>query len=326
MATVQNLAFISKERLKDLISFVNFEYNNSGFPPFPLDIIHYLLPLRLKFLKESYVAADDNKVYGLISLEKDDSNPKRLKISQLFLRENSIEYAELLINYVVNKFLAKGAESFFVVVDEADDKMLKLLSDVCKFRILADEYLFKIKKSDFPYEKEHGYNFIKFSKNYETAKIADLYNGLINSHQQPAFQINEKFFNDSIFVGIKNKISFKYVLVNPENKSLFGYFVISTRNGSDFILDVVLAPSYEVYLADILKFVKSEISKRNPSWTLYIKIKSYFINHKILLDVMKNYDFEPFKKSKILVKDLYKEIKTDNPLYNKQIVFNAPAY
>ena len=122
MATIQNLAFMSKERLKDLISVVNFEYNNSGFPPFPLDIIHYLLPLKLKFLKETYVAADENKVYGLISLEKDDSNPKRLKISQLFLRENSVEYAELLINYVVNKFLAKGAESFFVVVDEADEK------------------------------------------------------------------------------------------------------------------------------------------------------------------------------------------------------------
>jgi len=67
-------------------------------------------------------------------------NRKKLKISQLFLEENSIEYGELLINYVVNKFLAKGAQSFCVVVDEADDKLLKLFNDVCKFRTIADEY------------------------------------------------------------------------------------------------------------------------------------------------------------------------------------------
>ena len=109
MAIIKNLVFCSKDRLKNLTSFVNPEYNVSGFVPFPLDVMHYLLPFKLKFLKESYVALDNGKTYGLITLEKDDANRNRLKISQLFLEENSIEYGELLINYVVNKSLAQGA-------------------------------------------------------------------------------------------------------------------------------------------------------------------------------------------------------------------------
>ena len=328
MAIIKNLVFCSKDRLKNLTSFVNPEYNVSGFVPFPLDVMHYLLPFKLKFLKESYVALDNGKTYGLITLEKDDANRNRLKISQLFLEENSIEYGELLINYVVNKSLAQGAESFYVVVDETDDKMLKLLTKICKFRILGDEKLFKIKKSDFAYQKNTSFEFIRFSKNSESAKIAELCNSLISSHQLPSFEISNEYFKDSIFTGLKNKMVFKYVLENTTNKKIFGYFAISTRNNKDFTLDAILAPTFEIYLTDILKFVKCEISKRSLEWTLYVRIKSYFTNHDVLLDVLQNYDFKCYKKSKILVKSLYRTVKADNILSGKQIIFNdiTPAY
>ena len=328
MAIVKNLAFISSDRLKKLPALNGFEYNSSSFTPFPLDVIHYLLPLKLKFLKESYAVIDNGRIYGLITLEADECNRKKLKISQLFLEENSIEYGELLINYVVNKFLAKGAESFYVVVDEIDERMLKLFCDVCKFRNVAEEYLFKLKKSDFLYDKETTFEFIRFSKNSESSKILNLYNGLINSHQLPSFEANEKHFKNNIFVGIKNKVSFRYVLECNKSKKIFGYFVISTKNNKDFILEAALAPSYEVYFADILKFAKSEISKRNTGWVLHLKIKSCFINYNALLEVIKNYDFKCTKKSKILVKDLFKAVKADNPIYDERIIFNdiTPAY
>jgi len=328
MAIVKNLAFVSSDRLKKLTTMSGFEYNNSGFTPFPLDIIHYALPLKLKFLKETYAVIDNGKIYGLITLEVSDFNRKKLKISQLYLEENSTAYGELLINYVVNKFLAKGAESFYVVVDEADDKILKLFCDVCKFRVAADEYLFKLKKSDFSYQKGAGSEFIRFSKNTESKKIADFYNGLINSSQLPSFEINEKYFKDNIFVGIKNNFSFKYILECDKSKKIFGYFVISTKNNKDFVLETALTPSYEVYLGDILKFTNYEISKRNTAWTLHIKVKSYFSNHNTLLDTLEGFNFKYTKKSKILVKDLFKSVKADNPLFDKRIIFNdiTPAY
>ncbi len=328
MAIIKNLVFCSKDRLKNLTSFLNFEYNPEGFPPFPLDVISYLLPFKMKFVKESYVALDNGKAYGLITLEKDDYNKNRLKISSLFLEENSLEYGELLINYVVNKFLAKGAESFSVVVDETDDKMLKLLSDVCKFRVLADEYLFKIKKSDFQYQKDTSFEFIRFSKNTESAKISELVNNEISSYLLPVFEMNEECFKDNVFVGLKSKIVFKYVLENTQNKKLFGYFTISSGNNKDFILDVVLSNAYEAYFFDVLKFVKSEISKRSPGWTLYVRVRGCFSNYNVLLDVLQSYDFKCYKKSKILVKSLYKTVKADNTAAGKQIIFNdiTPAF
>ncbi len=328
MAIVRNLAFISSDRLKGITSNSGFEYSVSGFALFPFDVINYILPLKLKFLKESYAVLDDNKIYGTITLEVDDANRQKLKISQLFLEENSIGYGELLINYVVNKFLAKGAKSFYVVVDETDNKILNLFENICKFRIMADEYLFKLKKTDFSYEKEQSFEFIRFSKNTESAKIAELYNGLINSHQLPSFECNKKYFEDNIMVGIKNNVSFKYVLECDKTKKIFGYFIISTKNEKDFILEAIVVPSYEIYLMDILKFAKIEISKRSSNWTLHVKFRSYFSNCNVLLDVMKSYDFKYAKKSKILIKDLYKAAKVSNSLYDKRIIFNdiTPAY
>ena len=206
--------------------------------------------------------------------------------------------------------------------------MLKLVSDVCKFRILADEYLFKIKKSDFSYQKDTSFEYIRFSKNSECVKISEFCNSLISSHQLPIFEMDTESFKDNILVGLKNKVVFKYVLENTENKKIFGYFTVSTRNNKDFALDAILASGYEVYLADILKFVKLEISKRNSGWTLYVRIKSCFVNHKMLLEILENYDFKCYKKSKILVKSLYKTVKADNTISGKQIIFNdiTPAF
>ncbi len=325
MATIKNLAFIPKDKLRALASNSKINDCLRDFPA-PLDTFHGILPLRFKFLNEFYAAVDDNKIYALISIEKDNNRTNSLNISKIYIDEAVLKYGELLINYVVSKFLSQGAESFFTVVDETDDKMLKLFSDVCKFRIQAAEYLYKIKKSDFPYQKDTSYEFIRFSKNYETSKIANLYNGQLKSHQLPVFGVADSCLKDPLFVGIYNNIAFRYVLENTAKNIIFGYFTISTKNNTDFLLDVVLLNSYEAFLADILKFTKSEISKRNTSWTLYLRLRDCFVNCKAMLDVMKNYDFTHYRKSKILVKDMFKTAKAGNSIYNKQIIFDAPAY
>ncbi len=326
MATIKNLAFIPKNKIKAMVlhSKIDAGYLD-GFSS-PLDIVHSMLPFKFKFMKETYLTTDENRIYALLSLEKDDSNAKRLNITQLLVDQTCIKYAELLIKHILKQFLTQGAESFVAIVNETENEKLKLLSDSCKFRIQANEYMFKIKKSDFPYHKDSSYEFIRFSKNYEVSKIAKLYNSLLKSHQMPVFKISEECLRDAIFVGIRNNIVFKYILENTSNNKIFGYFTISTNNNSDFFLDTVLLDSYEAFLVDILKFTKSEISKRSTNWTLYLRVRDCFINCDAILDIMKNYDFLWFSKSKIMVKDLFKTAKVDNSIYNKQIIFDAPAY
>lgn len=327
MATVKNLALFSKDKIKGLTPLVDFECNTGSMPPV-VDILHSFLPLGLKFLKESYAIADAGRVLGFITLDKDDFNSKRLIISQLFLEKNSLEYGEELINFVTNKFLSLGAKSFLTVVNEDSPGAVKLLTEVSKFRILGYEYHFVLRPSDFSFEKGFPYEFIKFAKNQQASKIADLCNSLIYSNLLPSVEINEKCFFDHIFVGLRNRVTFRYVLENSENKKIFGYFTISTPNNKDFVLEAMLAPSFEAYFSDVLKFAKAEISKRTSGWTLHVKIKSCYMNYRALLGVMQNYDFKPQGKSKILTKDLYKALKTGDKAYKGRVILNdiTPAY
>lgn len=328
MAIIKNLAFVSKSKLKNLIPYLDFGPENSYRGPFLLDVIHSLLPLKFKFLKESYVIMEDGEILGLISVKKDDSAPKRIKITEFSLKENCSKQGETLVNQIVDSFFKKGAESFLVSIDEDNSKILKLFQDGAKFRFSGDEFLFTLKKSDFTYYRDFNYPFIRFSKNAEAEKIAELCNGIINSSKLPTFEMDPNSFKDNIFVGVRGCVNFKYVLENTSNGKLFGYFSISTPNNKDYTLEAVLRPSYEIYLADILKFVKHEISKRTTGWVLNVKIRSCFSNYNALIDAMIGCDFYYDKKLKILTKDLFKTAYAENQLSNKQMIFNdiTPAF
>ena len=80
--------------------------------------INYLLPLRLKYANESFVALNDNIQQGLITLVKDTKSHTRFKITKLILEENSTSIANQLVNYVISRYRAMGAHAFYVVVDE----------------------------------------------------------------------------------------------------------------------------------------------------------------------------------------------------------------
>ena len=79
-----------------------------------LCFINYILPLRLKYAPESYVAFYENKEESLITLEKDSNSHTRFKITKLFLEENSANIARELANYVITKYRAQGANSFYI--------------------------------------------------------------------------------------------------------------------------------------------------------------------------------------------------------------------
>lgn len=321
MAVVKSLAFFSKSKLKNLRSFVNSEFSNQGFTPFPFDMLHYFLPFGLKFLRESYVALYDNNITGLITLEKDEGNRKRLKITQLFLEEDSAECGELLINYVVARFLAQGADSFYVAVDENNDLMLKLLSDVCKFRLVARENIYAIKKNDIREKPDCDFDYVNMLMPQDIGEVVSLYNGCLNSHQKQAFLRQKSRFRGNFVSGIKGVKSFQFVLRNNLSR-IFGYFRITSPNNSDFILECVILPSYEGYLSDILEFSFSEISKRSRDWTLYIKLKSCFSNFEKLNQTLELNGYLCQKRNNILTKDLYRPAKAEKPSYAKQIIFS----
>ena len=75
----------------------------------PLAFLHHILPLRFKFLPESYVLKDNKNIKGLITVAPISRHQKKVEIKKLFFEENSFADAAELIQFAVSKYKAKGA-------------------------------------------------------------------------------------------------------------------------------------------------------------------------------------------------------------------------
>ena len=272
--------------------------------------INHILPLRLKFANESFIALSDNKKEALITLDKDSKSISRFKITKLILEENSTSIACELVNYVISRYKAMGASSFYVVVDEKQADLLNIFQNELNFRACGFEYLYKINSINTsatlflkPYKKELVGNVCKF------------YNENINSFNRFLFgRQNYQFSN-----GCQ-----KYIF-SEENDKILAYFEVATKNNIDFYINFSIDFAYNIYLTDAIKIIYTKIKQKNKNANLYIKIKDYFMNSKELIAILNENNMEFVSKSKILAKDYYKEIKQNDILKNAKIVFSDPT-
>lgn len=319
MTVIKNLAFLNKNKLKNLNSFVESELNLSVFYPFPIDFFHHFLPFNLKFLNESFVSIDNKKINGLVTVNK--TGKKRVKITRLLLDENSVESGKLLINCVVTLFLSKGAESFYVVVDKLNTPLIKMFQDGCGFINYAKEIIYRIDNSDL----DLGYDDINFEhirkiSHKDTKYIKELINSLVNSYQKPAFYKNASELRKSLLYSTE-----QFVVFEREKNEILGYFTILKLNHSDYILDFVIKRGYEGYVSDIIRFAKIKLYKNKNFKTLFVKLKSYYSNFGELNEMF-NMEYKASYENAILVKD-YMVTKKQEFTYEKMI-FNdiTPAF
>ena len=74
MTQIKSTVFYDCSKLKSVFENTGVEFEKSGIAPDLTSFINYFLPLGAKFLSESYVAYEKDKVQGLITLEKDEKN------------------------------------------------------------------------------------------------------------------------------------------------------------------------------------------------------------------------------------------------------------
>ena len=273
-----------------------------------LCFINHLLPLKLKFASETFIALIDKKIKGEITVEKDSKSTTRFKITKLILEEYSL--AHQLIGYVISRYRAMGANSFYAVVDEKQADLLNIFKNELSFRSCVYEYLYKINEPASNYSM-----FLKTMKNENIKEVCKFYNENINSFNRFLFgRENYQFKNYCM----------QYVFFN-DNKDISGYFEVATKNNQDFYINFSIDCAYNIYLLDAVKFIYSKIKRKNKNFNLYIKIKDYFMNSKELIAILNENHFELVSKSMILAKDYYKEIKANNLLQNAKIIFNDPT-
>lgn len=321
MAKIRNLAFKDISKLKKMISMISnlssadMPFGYRTYVPFPLNFINRILPLGLKFAHDSYVAIEDGKICGFVTIKPQDKNPQSWRISKLFLDENGYDTGRQLISYIIAKYGAMGANTFSVKVDEHHEELLELFSKGCGFRACSTEQLWKmedIKLSAPSLDK----GFFRPFKNSDASTAAGIHNELIYPHFRYSLAKTPAEFENIVFNGLHKTSFFKYVIEDRSKHSVKGYFSIQTNDNENFILSVDLVSAFDDYLNDVINFAINRIMMRKKVFNLYFRNKKYQTNGAKIEKYLNNNGFKNVKTRIVLVKDYYKRIQ-ENERYSK---------
>ena len=320
MTIIRKLRYWDKKNVKKMISFLGndeAEMFVNKLLSTSCSIFHYFLPLKLKFLSESYVVVDDDKdLHGMISVVPVRGNAYRINIVKLLFKKDYYNIGKQLIEFIIAKYGAIGAQSFIVGIDESYDELQKLFIDGCGFRKCASEELWRVDRNKL-IEKTAIKNIRRF-KNSDAKSVAALYNSSLITHFKPSLLKCKDEYKDYFFVGLFDNVEFKYVIEDSISCKIIGFFSIKTFDNMNYIIDIVTANGFEFDYDTILGYAKAQIQKRQNSFAMFVKLKRYAQQFDIFEKYLTNHDFKCVKNQVILFKNFYKLIKQD--VINNEIV------
>ncbi len=258
--------------MQEMISVLNNRdtyINNIMFNP--LIPLHHLLPLKLKFLPETYVLKDKQEIKGLITVAPSRCPMRKMEIQRLFFEENCYEDASELVQFVVSKYKAMGAFSFVVRVDDYMPELLKMFVSKCGFSQISYEKLWKIGNTSFAFNPK---DFREF-RNSDSPTVSALYNESLLPHIRPLLSKDAKEFKELFLKGLSYFSEYKYVVEDKKSKNILCYLSITTSDNENYVLDIVQSSWIDVNLEAIIGFVQSKIAKRTKEYNLFVKTKKY---------------------------------------------------
>ena len=275
MSRIRKLYFFDKKNTKEMISFLNNEgedtyINNYMFNPlFPL---HALIPLRYKFLPESYVMKDKKEIKGLITVEPTRCPLRQMEIQKLLFDENCFFEAEELIQFVVSKYKAMGTASFIVRINDNLPELVKLFVSKCGFSQISYEKLWKI-----THVNDSISNKMKFRgfRNSDSAVVSSMYNESLLPHIRPLLSADTKEFKENVFRGLSYYTEYKYVVEDKKTSNILAVIIIKTTDNKNYVLEVINSSWTEIDIDSIIYFADQKIKKRNKKYSLFIKTKKY---------------------------------------------------
>lgn len=328
MTTIRKTNYFDKFKLKKMISYLNpniVDYYTKIFQYFPFSHIHGYLPLCMKFLPESYVIEDKKEILGMIALSPAHSNPLKLTISRLFLDNDYYNIGKQLVDFVIARYGAKGANLFLSVVNVSNDELLELFTKGCGFRQCSTKDLWLIDCSKLNHNRS---SFFRIFKNSDAQDVVDLYNETLITHFKNTLNKRKEEYADAIFKGLDDNWFLKYVALDENTKKIKAFFSIITNDNENFILTITKSSWFETSFDDILSFAYKEISKRKSKFSLYVKVRKYMQNSVELENFLKEKGATLEQSQVVLVKDFYRVAK--DPVKEKILLFNrvneTPAF
>ena len=275
MSKIRKLYYFDKKKSLDMISFLNNSANDNYINKVmfnPLIPLHHILPIRLKFLPESYILKDNHEIKGLITVAPTKSRQKKMEIKKLFFEENSYEVAAELVQYVVSKYKAMGSSSILVKVDDYLPELLTMLITKCGFSQLSYEKLWRITK--FPVEEYNLKEFRNF-RNTDAQAVTNIYNETLLPHLRTLLGKSSKEFEESIFKGLSYDSKFSYIIKDLKTKNIIGYISINTTDNENFVVDITKSSWVNFNINSLIKFAADKISQRKKKFGFFVRTKRY---------------------------------------------------
>lgn len=276
-------------------------------------IVHRYMPLKYKFLPESYIFLGQNDILGLITVLPTMGNPYKINITRLIFKNNSYDIGKQLVDFVIARYGAKGATSFNVTVDNSHEELFNLFLNQCGFRHCSCENLWKIETFN-----PNGIHPAKFRvcQNSDAKKVSELFNGELTPLYKPSLIRIKSEFKEPFFEGITNFYKNRYVLEEASHHRIIAYLSVTTSDNTNFILDLTTNNGYNLSYDEILAFAINEISSRKTNFYTFIKQKKYTKTAETFEEYLKSKGYNCIQTQNILVKDLYKPIKQKENILN----------
>lgn len=275
MSRIRKLYFFDRKKVQEMISFLNNSVNDTYincimFNPFLA--LHHFLPLKLKFLPESFVLKDGKDLKGLITVAPTKCREKKMEIQKLFFEENCLSDAAELVQFAVAKYKAMGAPSILVKVDDYLPELLTLLVSKCGFSQISYEKLWRVTKNlDFPYDKKEFRQF----RNSDAKAVANLYNDSLLPHFRPLLNKEVAEYKETLLKGLSYYSEYKYVIEDKKSKTIVGCVVIQTSDNENYVLDILQTSWVNLDINSILSYAMTQIRKRKKRFGLFVKTKRY---------------------------------------------------
>lgn len=314
MAIIRQLWPTDIKKVKELIEVIApgsaSELTNDGkFTFFPLELFHRLLPLKLKFLQESYVAVEKGEVLGLISIITDDKERSRFKINRLILNTNAYDAGKQLINYVVNKYGAAGVETFIATIDENHAEAIGLFKNACGFRSCSKIHIWENNQPEAPAEISANINFRNVKLN-DAKELLELDRQSLHPQYRTSL---EKNISDFKF-GLRNRIInafrglkvHRLALEDKKTGQIEGYILLVTPDNNVFWSDITLSLAFQEYYPDVINYIVNFVKYRNCNAKLYIYDRKYYQANAKLGELLESMHFKIFQTYQVLAKDYWK--------------------
>ena len=272
MSRIKKVYYLDKKHLQSTVSSVNNCDSCFRFRFNPLIFIHHLLPLKMKFLPESYILQEENKLIGFITVTPSRCPLKQMEIHKLLYEESNLSYVSEMVQYVVSRYKAMGTLSFVVRIDDYLPELIKLFITKCGFSQISYEKLWKI---NYANKREYDKNLFRHFRNNDAPAAASLYNESLLPHFRPLLGKDNREFREILCKGLSYCTEYKYVIENKQSGNIDAYLSIQTIDNENYILDLVHSCWTEIDIDKVITFAYFQIMKRNKKFNLFFKTKKY---------------------------------------------------